>query len=217
MLNTNFHRHFGSTGEAVPITDPWGLGVTFYVRPQSNSDYQDFLAARQAKNPMIREIIKVSARAQLIVATRQNGSRKQKKQTDPAKQAAQDAAEEQMLAESMAASAKDLDISDEGIDELLKDNSEGIAMHILAAPGWEGLHDGTEPVEFSIEKAVELMGDRSLVPMVDDDGNKVKFGGMSLGRAVQHFLLEASQGQDLVRAGILEVEAEALEHASNGV
>jgi len=209
-MRTNLHAMFGSTGDPKPCEDPWGAGITVYVKPQGNPDYQGWLAERQKQNPMIRAMLRESLRVQF----RTGASQRRAPKTDEDRAALRKLEEEQ-AAEALRAAAERLEISDEQLDTLLEDVSEGIARHLLA--GWEGLqNDAGEAVEFSVDNALELFRDRTFLPSTDESGAEVPFGGQHLGRAIQSWIAECAQSLDVMRKEVVRRETEDFAPPSGG-
>lgn len=179
MLKTNLQAKFGIVADVRPVPDPWDMGVIFQVRRIDCAEYQGWLKDRNRANPLFAQLLQVQGRAFLKAIA---GGKKR--------------VDQQEINAAIVDFADKAELRPEDVDAFLAMTTEGTAK-LLA--GWTGLADTNgNAIDYSEENAVELLDSPELVP------ESAPYGGQSLGRALNQFLLEEAARSEAYRQVYLE-------------
>lgn len=171
-----------------PYKDPWGIGMTFFVRSEDDPEFQARERRRIFASPVGVAIATIDLKAQIASAASGFSL------TDEERRAIG-----QRLAENVEFSADD-------VSKLLE-TGDDVDSALLLLGGWEG-----EDVPFSAEAARELLSDKTWLPAGQpfsavtpiDAEEGVRGEGRPLGAAICNFLRWAAHQNVMRRSRALE-------------
>lgn len=180
MFKTNLQAKFGLVSDVRKVADPWDLGIVFDVRRIDCDEYQAWARERQKASPLTALMIRAQGKAILRAIA---GGRK--------------AVSEEELRAALVEAADKAELTVEDFEKFTHESSEG-TVHLIA--GWSGLTDAETgaPIPCTPEAALQLLKSPEFVP------EGAPFGGQSLGRAINAFLLQEAATSSAYRAGYLE-------------
>lgn len=181
MVRTNLASRFGILRDVRPVPDPWGVGIVFLLERSDSREHLEYLATKQAENPVLRKFEIASAKGTIAAL---------------AESLDKEGFDHATLAAKTAEAVRDIDFTAAEMLALRPDVVGSVARRIK---GWSGLKDedtGAD-VECTEETKLSLLTSSSWV----EEG--LPFGGKTLGAALLEFLSQESEKHADYREAVL--------------